>query len=538
MFFYIEQNPNIPLTLSVDNSSINFLNTYIGETRQQTFTVSTSAGNVIETITLTDNTDEYSFSPSSFQLSATSSQLVTVSFTPTSWGVKTGSISISSTSGSTVSVDLIATCVANPLIITSSVQTLDFASGYVQETSSASFTVSAGGAVQDIVLLSDNSDQFDFSPTSFSMTGANQTQNVTVYFTPTSSGSKVGILTLSASGGDVAHLSLTGSGAYRPLVLTSSINSITFNRTLLNNVSSSTFTISAGGIGGTETVTLSDNSNQFNFSPASFSLTGGGESRIITASFTPTLTGTLTGTLTLSSSGGSTRSVTMSGIGESDIYYQSVSLLLKGNSSPITDSSINNVSITAYDNAAVSAVQSKYGGSSIYFDGNNDYLSIPSSTNFDFGAGNFTIEMWINPSSVASGITKHLFGKRSSAAAYNNMLSVMASNGSKYNLSFYGSVIPTSWTISYTSGYIIDPNVWTHIAFVRNGSEFLMFINGTKVSMPGNSSALTFDSSDFTIGSAAATSPGTAGFIGYIDDFRVTKGVARYTANFTPPGAL
>ena len=319
MFFYNEKDPSVVvvinnLTLSINSSSLAFQDTCVGDTSQKAFTV-TATGDTTETVVVSDNTNQFSFSPSSFSISKTGSQIVTVTFTPTSWGAKTGTITLSSSGGDTKTVSLDGTCVASALVITSSVNSINFGNGYVNETSSSTFTVSAGGNVQGTVTLSDNSNQFDFSPASFSFTGSNQSQTVTASFTPTSTGSKTGILTLSSSDGGTKAISLTGSGVYRALVLTSSISSINFGRGYINETSNSTFTVSAGGIGGTETVTLSDDSNQFSFSPSSFSLTGGGSSQNVTASFTPTTTGTKTATLTLNSSGGSTKSISLTGSG-------------------------------------------------------------------------------------------------------------------------------------------------------------------------------------------------------------------------------
>ena len=319
MFFYSEQSQqsqSVSLQLVLDTSSFSFNNTFVGENSNSSFSV-TSTGNTVETVTLSDNSDQYTFSPSTFQLTGgVTAQTVTVTFSPTSFGTKTGTLTLSSSGGDIETVNLSALCVANPLIITSSVESVSFASGYVNETSSVQFTVSAGGTVQDIVLITDNTEQFDFSPTSFSMTGANQTQTITVYFTPTSSGAKTGLLTLSASGGDVATVSLNGTAVYRPLVLTSSVNSLSFN-TFNNTSTSSIIQVWAGSTaaGNSETVTVSENSQYYSVSPSAITVVGNGGTtkQNVTVTFAPTVTGTLTGTLTLSASGGSIKNITMSG---------------------------------------------------------------------------------------------------------------------------------------------------------------------------------------------------------------------------------
>jgi hypothetical protein len=546
MFFYSENTDTIPLSLLVNSSSLSFANTCIEDSSQNTFVV-TATGNTTETITISDDTDQYSFSPSSFVLSNTGSETVTVTFAPTSWGVKTGSISISANGGSTQTVSLTAVCVANPLIITSSVGSVQFQNTIINQTSSATFTVSAGGTVQDIVLMSDNSDQFDFSPSSFSMTGANQTQEVTVYFTPTSIGSKVGILTLSASGGDVAHVSMSGSALHQPFVLSTSTDSVTFPTSILIfGQTPASMQIWGSSTGATETVTITDNSNHFYATTSSVVITGdgGNTKQTVDLRFSPFVTGVLTGLLTLSSSGGSVKTVGLTG----SAVDSNTTLLLRGSgsngSTSIIDSSPYPAVPARYGNTMISTAQSKYGGSSIYFDGNGDYLAMPANSSYDFGAGNFTIEMWVNPSAtgLANSAQKFLFGKRTSVSAYASVLSFLTYSTvtSNFGVSFYLTQNGSSWVVQYHSPLtFVSPNVWTHLAFVRNGNEYALYVNGVKTIINASLSGIVFNnSSAFAVGSCFAATPGTAGFAGYIDDFRVSKGIARYTRNFTPPGAL
>ena len=84
--------------------------------------------------------------------------------------------------------------------------------------------------------------------------------------------------------------------------------------------------------------------------------------------------------------------------GIEDPYFYSNSLLLYGDgvdaSTAIVDSSLNNHAITVNGDAQISTNQSKFGGSSLYFDGNGDYLTSPTNTDFEFGTGDFTVELW------------------------------------------------------------------------------------------------------------------------------------------------
>lgn len=474
MFFYSEQDGLIPLTLLVNSSSLSFVNTCVDDSSQNTFTI-TATGNNTETISLSDDTDQYSFSPSTFTLSNTGSQTVTVTFAPTSWGVKTGSISVVSSGGSTKSVSLSAVCIANPLIITSSVGTLNFGSGYVNETASATFTVSAGGRVQDIVLLADDSDQFDFSPTNFSMTGANQTQVVTVYFTPTAGGSKLGVLTLSASGGDVAHVSLTGSGIFRPLVLTSSTNTIQFNNTIYQQTSSITFNVSAAGFGQSEIVTITDNSLYFDYSPSSFNLTGGSASTSVTAKFIPSKIGLLTGSLTLSSSGGSIKNIALSGtcieapVATASLFsYADASNTssYSGSNTWYSLSGTNHILIPSGSSAPVFS-SDNYG--QFNFNGTSNYMTL---TNNSFLSSARTLSMWVKIPPTKGG------------ALLSNM-NPAGANGSFFGVTTAGQVYAAAYGNGYIIRYanaanVVNDNKYHNIVVVYGDNTFFNFyIDGT-----------------------------------------------------------
>jgi hypothetical protein len=204
-----------------------------------------------------------------------------------------------------------------PLHLTSSFNSLSFPSTCIGTSSLLSVYVSAAqlsGSTVEIVSVGDDSDQFDQTPLSFALTGGVTSQIIDITFTPTSWGLKTATVILSASNGSVINVSLEGMAAAVPLVLTSSVNSLSFGTTTVNTTSSMNVVVSAGGFTSVvETVTLSDNSNQFSFSPASIELTGSGTSKTVAVTYSPTITGSVTGTLTLSSSGGNTKNISLSG---------------------------------------------------------------------------------------------------------------------------------------------------------------------------------------------------------------------------------
>jgi hypothetical protein len=202
---------------------------------------------------------------------------------------------------------------------------------------------------------------------------------------------------------------------------------------------------------------------------------------------------------------------------------QSVSLLLHGNgangSTTIVDSSPSPKTVTAFGNAQISTAQSKFGGASIAFDGSGDYLE---STALSIGTDeSYTIEAWVRFNS-----SQGTFGPICSIGDWNTANGfALVSYAGNWALS-----VGTSFNLGITA---YSANAWNHVAVTRaNQTSNDFWLNGTKIATLNNGTLFSG-----TIGVGKATGPFTAMLDGYIDDFRITKGVARYTANFTPPTA-
>jgi hypothetical protein len=211
-----------------------------------------------------------------------------------------------------------------------------------------------------------------------------------------------------------------------------------------------------------------------------------------------------------------------------DPNFLNVSLLLHGDgtngSTTITDSSPSPKTVTAFGNAQISTAQSKFGGASIAFDGTGDYLSTPATSAFVFGTNNFTIELWVRFATV-TGI-QALYDQR--LAVTPGPQPTLYTNGSSLFYYFNNANRITIATVS--------TNQWYHLAISKQGSSMRAFIDGVQ----GGSTYV--DSTSYTTGAnvlvgADFIGPGGSGLNGYIDDLRITKGVARYTGNFTPPTA-
>jgi hypothetical protein len=196
-----------------------------------------------------------------------------------------------------------------------------------------------------------------------------------------------------------------------------------------------------------------------------------------------------------------------------DPYFSSVSLLLHadGSGSTFADSSGYSRSVPAYGNATQSATQSKFGGKSLYLDGSGDYLQIASSTAFGFGTGDFTIEYWHYPLQN-SGNETHIDTRPSDSAAW----LVLGKSSAGAVRCYDGSSVRT--------GGSMNLNAWNHIAWVRSSGVNTLYLNGSSVITFTNSGDAG-SSCGLTIGSNVLTSAENT--YGFIDDLRITKGIAR-----------
>jgi len=180
-------------------------------------------------------------------------------------------------------------------------------------------------------------------------------------------------------------------------------------------------------------------------------------------------------------------------------------------------------------NSQVNTSVVKYGTGSMYFDGTGDWLLSPNNQAMVSGSGNFTIECWINLSNLSStkGI---LFG------ADTNCLGFRVGQSYLGNVNGLGICRNNVTDVEYCA-FTFATNTWYHVAVVRNGTSILFFVNGvqqTTVGSGGGSYSFAVPSSGYYVGCNNAT---TEPFAGYIDDIRMTRGVARYISSFTPPVA-
>jgi hypothetical protein len=211
----------------------------------------------------------------------------------------------------------------------------------------------------------------------------------------------------------------------------------------------------------------------------------------------------------------------------------STRLLTNMTNAGIPDLAMQN-NLQTVGNAQVSTSVKKYGTGSLAFDGTGDWLSAPANALFRFGSANFTIEMWVYLPAGSQKIAWH-------------------NNG------------PVTGNQNVVGVGTITANTWTHVAVTKQGTTIRLFLNGTldnsgtvAATLQNNADPLFVGRGADHTGSGASgrdmvhcgetggnepkwffylTGNGTGDFNGYMDDLRITTGLARYTASFTPPAS-
>jgi hypothetical protein len=199
-------------------------------------------------------------------------------------------------------------------------------------------------------------------------------------------------------------------------------------------------------------------------------------------------------------------------------------------STTFTDNSPSAHTMTANGNAQIDTAQYKLGTASGLFDGAGDYVSTPDSADWNFGTGDFTVDFWIRRNGSQADFTGIINAADSSNVGWTLHFGYAAGgNANKLRLITRGGVVDLVDTD------VLPDTSWNHVAIIRYGNNLKLYVNGVEKATY-NCTGVTYNSSSrgLNIG-RLYTNSDTKYFNGWLDEIRVSKGIARWTADFTPP---
>ena len=214
-----------------------------------------------------------------------------------------------------------------------------------------------------------------------------------------------------------------------------------------------------------------------------------------------------------------------------DDSYTKVLLHMDGVDASTTFTDESGKTWTAYGGAQIDTAQSKFGGASGLFDGTGDYVDTPDHADFRLDEGSdansWTIDFWVRFNGDPTGVANELMGQYVDADNYwrlnksvNNQIRFRIRSGA-VNLVDLGP----NWSPA--------ANTWYHVAIVKQGTTgYRFFVDGTEV---GTAIIDTDPMPDFAASMIVGGCTGANYLNGWLDEVRISKGIARWTANFTPP---
>lgn len=203
-------------------------------------------------------------------------------------------------------------------------------------------------------------------------------------------------------------------------------------------------------------------------------------------------------------------------------------LLLNFTNAGVIDNALKN-NLQTLGSAQITTATKRFGTGSMLFNGTTDYLSIPYNSTFDSNT-TFTVEFWFYTSNIAT--QQGLYGKGGGSAAW-------STTGYEFIIYLNASTVVVQYATgggSFVTLTSTAPSVslWNHVAVSFDGTNYRAYLNGVQFGISATALVLPTTRTIINIGQLPAN---VNKFGGQIDEFRFTKGVARYTADFTPSNA-
>lgn len=187
---------------------------------------------------------------------------------------------------------------------------------------------------------------------------------------------------------------------------------------------------------------------------------------------------------------------------------------------------------TAMGNAQLSTAQAKFGPSSLLCDGTGDGISTPTSTDYAVPTGPFSVDWWFNRQG-GDGTQRFFFATSNAGASGGFSLLGDMTTGNQVRIRFSSDGSVVSGNV-LTSTSTFTATGFNHAAVTKDSlNNWRLFINGVQEATFADGSAVFSSTDPFYVG--AIGSGASLGWNGYIDEFRFTKGFARWTSNFGVP---
>lgn len=236
-----------------------------------------------------------------------------------------------------------------------------------------------------------------------------------------------------------------------------------------------------------------------------------------------------------------------------DIYGESVSLLLPCDDvidNQVIDSSQYRKVFSRKAGASIQSAEKKFGSGSLFLDGSvNGFVDTPIDVWYDLGRNDFTVECWFYSTETPSTLSRKsrligLGNGKNQSLNFTTGWSLLLEPLSGISWYRYRNNADDTYTNEYSisaTSISIPLSTWHHVAVVRDNNNVKIFFNGTQVHSEFTTAEYsrvtnidTLQIGRIVLENTALSSTNTQNFQGYIDDVRITKGVARYTTSFTP----
>lgn len=218
-----------------------------------------------------------------------------------------------------------------------------------------------------------------------------------------------------------------------------------------------------------------------------------------------------------------------------DPDFRSVVLLAHMNgangSTTFADSSLSAHTLTASGNAQTSTAASVFNGSSGLFDGTGDWVQTTTGlSDFTFGTADFTVECWAKTSATRPALVD--FYSSTNAGSWQLVIGFSSFSHLEWVIGTAGAAL----TLLSGATAISNGN-WNHLAISRVAGVSRLFVNGVVDAAVADSTNYNYSTSPLAIGAQVSSRNALYDMNGNIAEVRITKGVGRYSGNFTVPTA-